>query len=74
MLSPNLRNTSCPSFPIARACFLSVKNASPDKSAPAAKMNGFPVIAIATDELASEIVIASFSAASDAGPKVFGRL
>ena len=37
-------------------------------------MNGFPVIAIATDELASEIVIASFSAASDAGPKVFGRL
>ena len=37
-------------------------------------MNGLPVIAIATDELASATVIASFSAANELGPKVFGRL
>ena len=46
----------------------------PDKSAPAAKINGFPVIAMAIEELASAIVIASFRALSDCGPKVFGRL
>ena len=74
LLSPNLRKTSCPSFPIASACFGSLKKAMPDKSAPAAKIKGFPVIAIATEELASAIVIASLSAAKELGPKVFGRL
>ena len=46
----------------------------PDKSAPAAKIKGFPVIAIATEGLASATVIASLSAAKELGPKVFGRL
>ena len=47
---------------------------SADRSAPAAKINGFPVIAIAAGlrEIAS--VIAALSSARDEGPNVFGRL
>jgi hypothetical protein len=47
---------------------------SADRSAPAAKINGFPVIAIAAGlrEIAS--VIAALSSARDDGPNVFGRL
>ena len=73
-LSPSLRKTSWPSFPIARACSRSFKNDRAERSAPAAKINGFPVIAIAIDELASATLIASFKEASDCGPKVLGRL
>ena len=59
---------------MASAWDFSVRKASADKSAPAAKINGLPVIAIATEELCSAAVIACASAASEAGPKVFGRL
>jgi hypothetical protein len=44
----------------------------PDRSAPAAKIKGFPIIAIATASLLSAAVIASFSEFRDWIPKVFG--
>ena len=73
-LSPNRRKTSCPNFPMASACsrFSSMDRA--DKSAPAAKINGFPVIAIADAELACAAVIASFNFSSEVAPNVFGRV
>ncbi|CAB4807400.1 unannotated protein [freshwater metagenome] len=45
-----------------------------ERSAPAAKMNGLPVIAMTSGfkEIASEIAL--FKLAREAGPKVFGRL
>ena len=47
---------------------------SADKSAPAAKMKGFPVIAIAVGLREVASVIAASSACKDCGPNVFGRL
>jgi hypothetical protein len=44
----------------------------PERSAPAAKIKGFPIIAIATASLLSAAVIASFSEFRDWIPKVFG--
>ena len=72
--SSNLRKTSWPSFPIATAWERSVRNESAERSAPAAKINGLPVMAIATGlrEIAS--VIAASSAINDCGPNVFGRV
>ena len=68
------RKTSWPNFPIASDCSRFVINESAERSAPAAKINGLPVIAIAAGlrEIAS--VIAPSSAMSDCGPKVFGRV
>ena len=45
--SSNLRKTSWPSFPIATAWERSVRNESAERSAPAAKINGLPITAIA---------------------------
>ena len=72
--SSNLRKTSWPSFPIATAWERSVRNESAERSAPAAKINGLPVMAIAAGlrEIAS--VIAASSAINDCGPNVFGRV
>ena len=70
----NRRKTSWPSFPIANACDLSVKKARPDRSAPAAKIKGLPVIAMATDSDFSAVSIAAFRVRSDCGPKVLGRV
>ena len=46
----------------------------PERSAPAAKINGFPVTAIATASDACALSIALLSEAKDAAPNVFGRL
>ena len=73
-VSPKRRNTSCPSFPIARDWLRSVKNESAERSAPAAKIKGFPVIAIAEGLRPIASVIASFNAFRESAPKVFGRL
>ena len=73
-VSFNRRNTSWPNLPIAIACDRSAKNEIAERSAPAAKMNGLPVIAIATAELASASEIRSFNSRSVFAPKVFGRL
>ena len=59
---------------MARDCSRLFRNERADKSAPAAKINGLPVIAIAAGAIATAAVIASFRAARDCAPKVFGRL
>ena len=46
----------------------------PERSAPAAKMNGLPIIAIATAGEFSAVVMASSNSCSDFGPSVFGRV
>ena len=51
--SPKRRKTSWPSFPIANAWLRSFKNESAERSAPAAKINVLPVIAIAAGALAT---------------------
>ncbi|CAB4545791.1 unannotated protein [freshwater metagenome] len=68
------RNTSWPNFPIASDCSRFVINESAERSAPAAKMNGLPVIAMAAGLRDSASVMAASSAMSDWGPKVFGRV
>ena len=50
------------------------RNASADRSAPAANINGLPVIAMAAGAIAIAAVIASLRAASDCAPNVFGRV
>ena len=55
-------------------CSRLLKNESADRSAPAAKINGLPVIAMAAGLRDAASVIAASSAASDCGPKVFGRV
>ena len=72
--SPKRRKTSWPNFPMPSDCSRLVIKERADRSAPAAKMNGFPVIAIALGLLAIAAVIAASSASSDCGPKVLGRL
>ena len=74
LLSPSFLKTSWPNFPIVSAWDLLVRNERPERSAPAANINGLPVIAIATE---SDDCAASIAARSDsrpAAPKVFGRL
>ena len=63
--SPKRRNTSCPSFPMASAWLRSVKKESAERSAPAAKINGLPVIAIAAGFRPMASVIALFNAVTD---------
>ena len=58
---------------MANDCSRLFRNDSADKSAPAAKINGLPVIAIAAGALATAAEIASLRAASDCAPNVFGR-
>ena len=72
--SPKRRKTSCPNFPMPSDCSRAVINERADRSAPAAKINGFPVMAIAAGLLAIAAVIAASNASSDWGPKVLGRL
>jgi hypothetical protein len=52
---------------MASDCSRLLINESADKSAPAAKINGFPVIAIAAGFLEIESVIAASRARSDYG-------
>ena len=66
--------TSWPSFPIAIACSVLVRNESAERSAPAAKINGLPVIAIAEAELAKASEIRSLSSRRVFAPNVLGRL
>ena len=53
---------------------LSLTEPIPDKSAPAANINGLPVTAIATASDFCAVSIAEESELRDAGPNVFGRL
>ncbi|CAB4621749.1 unannotated protein [freshwater metagenome] len=59
---------------MARDCSRLLRNARAERSAPAAKINGFPVIAIAAGLLATAAEIASLRAAKDCAPNVFGRV
>ena len=72
--SPKRRKTSCPSFPNATDWLRSDKKDIPERSAPAAKINGLPVIAIAEGLRPIASVMASFKAFRESAPKVFGRL
>ena len=74
LLRPRRLKTSCPYLPIARDWLFSVTKGSPERSAPAAKINGFPVIAMATEDEFSAAVIAASNSCSDLGPKVLGRV
>ena len=65
LLLPSLLKMSCPNFPKASDCSRLATYEMPDRSAPAAKIKGFPIIAIATESLLSAAVIASFSAFRD---------
>ena len=69
-----MRNTSWPNFPIATACSREDRKLKAERSAPAAKINGLPVIAIADGFMEIACLIAESKLASEAGPKVFGRL
>ena len=53
---------------------LSLTEPIPDKSAPAANINGLPVTAIATASDFCASSIADESELRDVGPNVFGRL
>ena len=66
--SSKRRKTSCPSFPMASDCSRFDRYASAERSAPAAKINGLPMIAIAAGERPIASLIAPFRAASDCGP------
>ncbi len=71
--SCSLRITPCPILPRLSACSRSVSFGTPDRSAPAARMNGLPVMPMATiSSRASAASIALFSSARPRGPKVFG--
>ena len=59
---------------MAMAWDLSFKKDIADRSAPAAKINGLPVTAIATASDFCASSIADASDASEAAPKVLGRL
>ena len=59
---------------MATDCSRLLKNESADRSAPAAKINGLPVMPIAAGLREAASVIAASSAASDCGPKVLGRV
>ena len=72
--SPKRRKTSCPNLVNACARVWSATPATPLRSAPAAKINGFPVIPIAS---ASEAIATSSAALRDCKPCtpiVLGRL
>ena len=74
--SPSRRNTSCPCLPVARASSFEPALAMALRSAPTAKMNGFPVTPAATIAPSSASLATSSSAASmlirPRGPKVVG--
>ena len=59
---------------MASDCSRFERKESAERSAPAAKINGLPMIAIAAGVRPIASVIALFNASSDCGPKVFGRV
>ena len=71
---PKRLNKSCPNLPKASAWARSETKGRADKSAPAAKINGFPIIAIAFESLDSAAVNAASNSWRDFGPNVFGRV
>ena len=71
----SLSKIACPIRAVARAWSPLTILANPERSAPAARMNGLPVMAIAnTSSRANAASSARFSSPRPRGPKVLGRL